>query len=69
MFKKDNKYTMEEFKKMFEDAEKEVIKDAVENKVIDDPMVNMMMSMVTMKATNDMKNILFGEKENDENED
>lgn len=58
---KDKKYTMEEFKNMFEEVEKKVIEDTIKNKDIDDPMANMMVSMVTMKALNDIKTNLFNE--------
>lgn len=56
---KDKKYTMEEFKNMFEEVEKKVIEDTIKNEDIDDPMANMMVSMVTMKALNDIKTKLF----------
>lgn len=63
MFKdKNKKYTMEEFKNMFEEVEKKVIEDTIKNKDIDDPMANMMVSMVTMKALNDIKTNLFDEE-------
>ena len=58
---KNKKYTMEEFKNMFEEVEKKVIEDTIKNKDIDDPMANMMVSMVTMKALNDIKTNLFNE--------
>ena len=56
---KNKKYTMEEFKDMFEEVEKKVIEDTIKDKDIDDPMANMMVSMVTMKALNDIKTKLF----------
>lgn len=59
---KNKKYTMEEFKNMFEEVEKKVIEDTIKNKDIDDPMANMMVSMVTMKALNDIKTKLFNEE-------
>ena len=58
---KNKKYTMEEFKNMFEEVEKKVIEDTIQNKDIDDPMANMMVSIVTMKALNDIKKNLFNE--------
>lgn len=58
---KNKKYTMEEFKNMFEEVEKKVIEDTIKNEDIDDPMTNMMVSMVTMKALNDIKTKLFNE--------
>ena len=63
MFKdKNKKYTMEEFKDMFEEVEKKVIEDTIKNKDIDDPMTNMMVSMVAMKTLNDIKTKLFNEE-------
>ena len=62
MFDKNKKYTMEEFKNMFKEVEKKVIKDAIKNEDIDDPMANMMISMVTMKTVNDIEKELFGDK-------
>lgn len=60
MFKdKNKKYTMEEFKNMFEEVEKKVIEDTINDKDIDNPIANMMASMVTMKALNDIKTKLF----------
>ena len=62
MFKKNEKYTMEEFKDMFEEVEKKVIEDTIKDKDIDIPMANMMVSMVTMKALNDIKTKLFNKE-------
>ncbi len=69
MFKKNEKYTMEQFKEMFDNAKKNVIEKETKNNMekLDDPMAGLMINVITIKTIDDIGKELFGdEKEGDE---
>ena len=59
------KYTIEEFKEMFNNAKKEVLEKTMndESKQLDEPMAKLMLSMITMSAIADLEKKLFEEEE------
>lgn len=59
------KYTIEEFKEMFDNAKKEVLEKTMndESKQLDEPMAKLMLSMITMSAIADLEKKLFKEEE------
>ena len=64
MLNKEKKYTMKEFKEIFDKAKLEVIKKDTENnkKNIDDQMAGFMLSMVALNTIGNLEKELFGEK-------
>lgn len=64
MFNKDKKYTMEEFKELFDNAKVEALKkDAEKNEGLDDPMAKMIMGMSTMSTIMLLEQELFKDME------
>lgn len=64
MFNKDKKYTMEEFKELFDNAKVEALKkDAEKNERLDDPMAKMIMGMSTMSTIMLLEQELFKDME------
>ena len=64
MLNKEKKYTMKEFKEIFDKAKLDVIKKDTENnkKNIDDQMTGFMLSMVALNTIGNLEKELFGEK-------
>lgn len=64
MLNKEKKYTMKEFKEIFDKAKLEVIKKDTEDnkKNIDDQMAGFMLSMVALKTIGRLEKELFGEE-------
>lgn len=60
----NKKYTIEEFKKMFDNAKKEVLEKTMndESEQVDEPMAKLMLSMITMSAITDLEKKLFKEE-------
>ena len=64
MLNKEKKYTMKEFKEIFDKAKLEVIKKDTENnqKNIDDQMAGFMLSMVALNTIGHLEKELFREE-------
>lgn len=64
MLNKEKKYTMKEFKEIFDKAKLEVIKKDTEDnkKNIDDQMAGFMLSMVALNTIGRLEKELFGEE-------
>ena len=68
MFNKNIKYTMEEFKEMFDTAKKKFIEeDSADIKdKIDDPVAGFMATMMGVSAVTKLETMLFGENKKEE---
>ena len=68
MFNKNKKYTMEEFKEIFDNAKKKFIEEeSADNKdKIDDPVAGFMMTIMGVGAITKLETMLFGENKKEE---